>query len=84
MAGLVDAVIDAAAEMLDEGAEQAAIGLADRKVTVEEHLHVTHRRDLQSQLEACGTAGAGWVGVGLRRPCVAISGERTDDLSRIE
>ena len=29
-------------------------------------------------------AGAGWVGVGPRRPCVAMSGERTDDLSRIE
>ena len=38
VAGLVDPAIDAAAEMLDEGAEQAAVGLADGKVAVEKNL----------------------------------------------
>ena len=34
VAGLVDAAIDAAAEMLDEGAEQARIGAADGEIAI--------------------------------------------------
>ena len=37
VAGLVDAAIDAAAEMLDEGAEQPPVGRADHVVAVEFH-----------------------------------------------
>ena len=52
MAGLEDAAIDAAAEMLDEGAEQARIGGADRDVA--------GRRTLTVRMEAApldGTSG---------------------------
>ncbi len=43
MAGLVDAAIDATAEMLDEGAEQAGVGSADREVAIEHHCRCSHR-----------------------------------------
>ena len=36
MPRLEDAAVDAAAEMLDEGAEQARIGRADREVAIDE------------------------------------------------
>ncbi len=36
VAGLEDAAVDAAAEVLDEGAEQAAVGRADRGVPIEQ------------------------------------------------
>ena len=42
MAGLEDAAIDAAAEMLDEGAEQPRVGAADREIAVKADLDVTH------------------------------------------
>ena len=44
MAGLEDAAIDAAAEMLDEGAEQARIGAADGEIAMQADLDVTHGR----------------------------------------
>ena len=42
MAGLEDAAIHAAAEMLDEGAEQARMGGADREIAMQADLDVTH------------------------------------------
>ena len=42
MAGLVDAAVDAAAEMLDEGAEQAAIGGPDGEIAVEKDVSCRH------------------------------------------
>ena len=42
MTGLEDAAIDAAAEMLDEGAEQPRVGRADREVAVQRDFDVTH------------------------------------------
>ena len=42
MARLVDAAIDAASEMLDEGAEQARIGVADGKIAIEENFGLPH------------------------------------------
>ena len=42
MAGLVDAVVDAAAEVLDEGAEEAAVDRADGEVRVEGELGGGH------------------------------------------
>ncbi len=47
VAGLEDAAVDAAAEVLDEGAEQARIGLADRGIAVERHMGVAHREILR-------------------------------------
>ena len=43
MAGLEDAAVDAAAEVLDEGAEQAAIGVADDGVAAEDDRGVAHQ-----------------------------------------
>ena len=43
MAGLEDAAIDAAAEMLDEGAEQPRVGRADHVVAVESHFALRMR-----------------------------------------
>ena len=65
MAGLVDAAIDAAAEMLDEGAEQARVGLADGEVAVEEDAGVTHAmllRSLPVELAGRAPASAGTSG----------------------
>jgi hypothetical protein len=42
MAGLENAAVDAAAEMLDEGAEQAGIGAGDHRVGAELHGDLTH------------------------------------------
>ena len=42
MARLEDAAIDAAAEMFDEGAEQARVGAADGEIAVQADLDVTH------------------------------------------
>ena len=42
MSGLVDAAIDAASEMLDEGAEQAGIGVADGKIAVQQNFCFSH------------------------------------------
>src|SRR6266851_4174131 len=42
VARLEDAAIDAAAEMLDEGAEQAAIGRADGEIPMKTYGDVTH------------------------------------------
>ena len=42
MAGLEDAAIDAAAEMLDEGAEQARVGAADGEIAMKADFDVTH------------------------------------------
>jgi hypothetical protein len=42
MARLEDAVVDAAAEVLDERAEQPAVGHADGLVAIEQHFHGTH------------------------------------------
>ena len=36
MAGLIDAAVDAAAHMLDEGAEHAAVELGDDEVAVDD------------------------------------------------
>ena len=45
MAGLEDAAIDAAAEMLDEGAEQPRVGAADGEIAVQADVDVTHADD---------------------------------------
>ncbi len=42
MAGLENAAVDAAAEVLDEGAEQAGIGAGDHRVGAELHGDLTH------------------------------------------
>ena len=42
MAGFEDAPIDAATQMLDEGAEQAAIGVSNGKLPVEKDIDVAH------------------------------------------
>ena len=42
MPGLEDAAVDAAAQVLDEGAEQAAVGDADDLVAIEQDFHGTH------------------------------------------
>ena len=42
VAGLVDAAIDAAPEVLDEGAEQARIGVADREVAIHQNGGFSH------------------------------------------
>ena len=44
MAGLEDAAVDAAAQMLDEGAEQARVRVADRAIAVDGHMDFTHAR----------------------------------------
>ena len=41
MAGLEDAAIDAAAEMLDEGAEQPRVGVADGEIAIQADVDVT-------------------------------------------
>ena len=40
--GSIDAAIDAAAEMLDEGAEQARIGVADGEIPVDQNVGFPH------------------------------------------
>jgi hypothetical protein len=48
MAGLENAAVDAAAQMLDKGAEQPGIGAGDHRVGAEVHGDLTHvvvRRD---------------------------------------
>ena len=47
MARFEDAAIDAAAQVLDEGAEQALIGPSDGEVTVQANVDVTHGRQLR-------------------------------------
>jgi hypothetical protein len=42
MTRLEDAAIDAAAEMLDEGAEQVRVGGADGEIAMQADLDVTH------------------------------------------
>ena len=42
MSGLVDAAIDAASEMLDEGAEQAGIGIADGEIAIHQNFCFSH------------------------------------------
>ena len=76
MAGLEDAAIDAAAEMLDEGAEQPPVGRADHVVAVEPHFGLAHCASLQCQIEI---ALRGHVS-GLP----ASSGDSTAFFSRIE
>ena len=49
MAGLEDAAIDAAAEMLDEGAEQAWIGAADGEIAMQADVDVTHAGRLRGK-----------------------------------
>jgi hypothetical protein len=53
MARLEDAAVDAAAEMLDEGAEQARIGVADGEIAMQANVDITHGR----QLRRGGTIG---------------------------
>ena len=47
MARLVDAAVNAAAEMLHEGAEQARVGFSDREIPVDHYFGVTHGRFLR-------------------------------------
>ena len=42
MSGLVDAAIDAASEMLDEGAEQAGVGVADGEIAIHQNFCFSH------------------------------------------
>jgi hypothetical protein len=44
VARLPDPLVDAAPEMLDEGAEEAPVGCADGEVVVEKHLAIRHGR----------------------------------------
>ena len=78
VAGLVDAAIDAAAEMLDEGAEQARIGGPDREVAIQQ----------DAGLSACGVLSVrAAAGLGVRsqysKPAraQARSGDSTASLS---
>jgi hypothetical protein len=56
MAGLEDAAVDAAAEMLDERPEQPAVGLTDDEIAVEQD--VSGRHAALSVGGADGKAGA--------------------------
>ena len=47
MAGLEDAAIDAAAEMLEEGAEQPGMGRADGEIAMQADVDVTHGKQLR-------------------------------------
>ena len=58
MAGLEDAAIDAAAEMLDEGAEQPRVGGADREIAVE-RTSTLRMVSLLSDVRLVGTCGCG-------------------------
>ena len=58
MAGLEDAAIHAAAEMLDEGAEQARVGGADREIAMKADLDVTHGK-LRLGLQATEPSSSG-------------------------
>ena len=42
MSGLVDAAINASPEMLDEGAEQTGIGMADGKIAIHQNSCFSH------------------------------------------
>ncbi len=44
MAGLEDAAVGAAAQVLGEGAEQARVRVADRAVAVDGHMDFTYTR----------------------------------------
>src|SRR6185436_14803475 len=71
MAGLEDAAVDAAAEMLDEGAEQARMGAADREIAMATDLDVTHGR-LRLGLRETGPSSSGAVNrdaADCRAPC---------------
>ena len=53
MAGLVDAAVDATTKMLDEGAEQARVGLTDGEVAIEKnaglpHVGILHKSRMRS------------------------------------
>ena len=82
MTGLEDAAIDAAAQMLDEGAEQSVIGSRDGGIAIEVDLcgkHATisvHDASRQASLP-CRSAAAS-------APRPAGSGASTELLSRIE
>ena len=68
VAGLVDALVDAAPEMLDEGAEQARVGLADGPIAVEQHARSSHAGRLLVVDGARGRSAAGsWSRRGRRR-----------------
>ena len=56
MAGFEDAAIDAAAEMLDEGAEQARVGAADGEIAMQADLDVTHGGRLLGKFPAPAAA----------------------------
>ena len=75
MAGLEDAAIDAAAEMLDEGAEQARVGVADGEVAIEQHVGFSHRSPscahecVRRSGVGCAAGAARRLGRAARRPC---------------
>ena len=61
MAGLEDAAIDAAAQVLDEGTEQAGVGVADHDVASKLHVSLAHRGlsvDWQVRWAAARSVGA--------------------------
>src|SRR5262249_8305034 len=58
MAGLEDAAIDAAAQVLDEGTEQAWIGLTDGEVSIDEYVGLAHGMGSPSSVQIGVAAGA--------------------------
>src|SRR6185369_7816664 len=79
--GFVDAAIDAAAEMLDEGSEQPRVRRTDHGVAVQRDFHVSHcvHSSFETGIpdESCA-APAGGIGL------PASSGDRTAFFNRIE